>query len=137
MTDAVHAMRLAGGLIAAPGADLVVAEWADPGGGLDPPRFIAPLHVHHADDEAWYVLEGTLRVRLGDRDFDVPAGGAVLAARGTPHTYWNPRPEPARYVLAMTARIRALIAALHGTRDEPIEATFRAYESEFLGWPSR
>jgi hypothetical protein len=52
MTDAAHATRLAGGLIAAPGADLVVAEWADPRGGFDPPRFIAPLHVHHADDEA-------------------------------------------------------------------------------------
>jgi hypothetical protein len=22
-----------------------------------PPRLIAPLHVHHRDDEAWYVLE--------------------------------------------------------------------------------
>ena len=26
------------------------------------PRFIAPLHVHPRDDEAWYVLEGNLRV---------------------------------------------------------------------------
>jgi len=39
---------------------LVLVEWRDPGGGTDPPRYIAPLHVHHEDDEAWYVLEGTL-----------------------------------------------------------------------------
>jgi mannose-6-phosphate isomerase-like protein (cupin superfamily) len=136
MTDAAHATRLAGGLIAAPGADLVVAEWADPGGEFDPPRFIAPLHVHHADDEAWYVLAGALRVRLGSTDYDVPAGGAILAPRGTPHTYWNPNAEPARYVLVMTPRIRALIDSLHGGSERSIEHVFRAHESEFLGWPS-
>jgi hypothetical protein len=34
------------------------------------------LHVHHADDEAWYVLEGMLRFRIGD-------GSQVLAGEGT------------------------------------------------------
>ena len=46
---------------------------------------------------------GALRFRLGDETVEAPAGGAVLAPRGTAHTYWNPRPEPARYLLVMTA----------------------------------
>jgi mannose-6-phosphate isomerase-like protein (cupin superfamily) len=136
--DELFAARLAGSLIASSAASLVLAEWADPGGGHDPPRFIAPLHVHHDDDEAWYVLEGALRVRLGDRDVDVPAGGAVLAPRGTPHTYWNPDPAPTCYVLVMTPRIRALIDALHALpkRDEQtVSATFAQYRSSYLGWP--
>ena len=136
--DELFAAQLAGSLIASSAASLVLAEWKDPGGGHDPPRFIAPLHVHHADDEAWYVLEGALRVRLGDRDVDVPAGGAVLAPRGTPHTYWNPQPGPTRYVLVMTPRIRALIDALHTlpNRDEQtVSATFAEHRSEYLGWP--
>src|SRR4051812_40890000 len=28
----------------------------------------ATLHVHHADDEAWYVLGGTLHFRFADRE---------------------------------------------------------------------
>ena len=43
--------------------------------------------------------------RLGDEEVEAPAGGAVMATRGTVHTYWNPRPEPARYVLFMPRRI--------------------------------
>ena len=96
--SAVFAARLAGGLIGPPSTSLVIAEWADPGGGYDPPRYIAPLHVHQEDDEAWYVLAGALRVRLGDRDVDVPAGGAVIAPRGTPHTFRNAGDDVGRIV---------------------------------------
>ncbi|HEY7259591.1 MAG TPA: cupin domain-containing protein [Gaiellales bacterium] len=131
------AAALAGRLIAAPSASIVLAEWADPGGG-DPPRYIAPLHVHHEDDEAWYVVEGALVVRSGDTDLQVPAGGAAIVPRGTPHTYWNPLPRPTRYVLVMTPRIRALIDALHALDErtsESVAAVFGAHRSEYLGWP--
>lgn len=137
-SNRLSAARLAGGLLASPSASIVVAEWTDPGGGHDVPRYIAPLHVHHEDDEAWYVLEGALTVRLDGRDVEVAAGGAVLAPRGTPHTYWNPRPEPARYLLVMTPRISALIDALHagGASDaETVAATFAEHRGEYLGWP--
>jgi quercetin dioxygenase-like cupin family protein len=46
-----------------------------------------PLHVHHRDDEAFYVLEGELRLFLGDREIAVAAGQAALAPRGVAHTY--------------------------------------------------
>jgi mannose-6-phosphate isomerase-like protein (cupin superfamily) len=135
--DEPSAAALAGRLIASPGAAIVLAEWADPGGG-DPPRYISPLHVHHEDDEAWYVLEGALVVRSGDTDIEVPAGGAAIVPRGTPHTYWNPQAGPTRYLLVMTPRIRALIDALHALDDrtpETVAAVFTAHRSEFLGWP--
>jgi mannose-6-phosphate isomerase-like protein (cupin superfamily) len=55
---------LAHGQLGGPDSDFVIVEWSDAGdSGYD---WIAPLHVHHADDEAWYVLEGTMRFRLGD-----------------------------------------------------------------------
>jgi mannose-6-phosphate isomerase-like protein (cupin superfamily) len=134
----LFAAPLTGGGIASSKASIVVVEWIDEGGGADPPRYIAPLHVHHDDDEAWYVLEGALRVRLDGDDVDVPAGGAVLCPRGTPHTYWNPYPEPTRYLLIMTPRIQRLIEALHAgaDADQPaIENIFRHHHSEYLGWP--
>ena len=63
------------------------------------------------------MLEGTLRVRVGDDQVEVPAGGAVIAPAGTAHTFWNPGPEPARYVLVMGVRTYALIQALHASDD--------------------
>jgi mannose-6-phosphate isomerase-like protein (cupin superfamily) len=133
----VLAASLAGNVLAADGAELALAEWRDPGGATDPPRYIAPLHIHHADDEAWYVLEGALRFRLDDEEVEAQAGGAVIAARGVAHTYWNPRPEPARYLLVMTARIAALIDALHAPGEtRGMDAVFRAYESTLIGWPN-
>ena len=123
--DEAFTADLAGRLIAAPAAQVVVAQWTDPGGGGDPPRYIAPLHVHRMDDEAWYVVE-------------VPVGGAVIVPRGTPHTFWNPQPGPTRYVLVMTPRIRSLIDALHalgGPTPETVAAVFEEHESEYLGWP--
>lgn len=39
--------------------------------------------MHHEDDEAWYVLEGTLRFRLGEETLEVGAGGSVMAPKGT------------------------------------------------------
>jgi mannose-6-phosphate isomerase-like protein (cupin superfamily) len=133
-----RAAPLAAGVLAPPAAELVLAEWTDPGGGTDPPRYIAPLHVHHHDDEAWYVLEGALCIRAGDETVEAPAGSAVIVPCGTPHTYWNPRREPARYVLVMTAAIRALIDAIHALDDrspDSLDAVFRAHDSEVLGWP--
>jgi uncharacterized cupin superfamily protein len=132
----VLATSLAGGVLAVDGASLVLAEWRDPGGPTDPPRYIAPLHVHHSDDEAWYVLEGALRFRIDIEELEAPAGSAVIAPRGTAHTYWNPRPEPARYLLMMTTTIAALIDALHapGARDD-MAAVFRAHDSTLIGWP--
>jgi mannose-6-phosphate isomerase-like protein (cupin superfamily) len=133
MTDDRLAAPLAGSALRSAG--LVLVEWRDPGGGHDPPRYIAPLHVHHSDDEAWYVLEGTLRFRLGEDEVEAPAGGAALAPRGTPHTYWNPRPEPARYLLAMTPRIHALIEAIHAPGAGDMAEVFRAHDSTLIGWP--
>jgi len=134
MPDDRVAVPLAGGRLAPASASLVAVEWRDPGGGSDPPRYIAPLHVHHSDDEAWYVLEGTLRFRLGDEEVEAPAGGAAMAPHGTVHTYWNPRTEPARYVLFMTRRIADLIDALHAGGGDPADI-FRAHDSTLLGWP--
>ncbi len=119
-----------------PEGDFVVAEWTDPGGPPEPPRFIAPLHVHHRDDEAWYVLEGSLRFRLGDREVEASAGSAVFGPRGVRHTFWNPGPGPARYLLIMTSNTMRMIEDLHSLPRHTLEAdraVFRKYDCELLG----
>jgi mannose-6-phosphate isomerase-like protein (cupin superfamily) len=115
------------------GAGLVLVEWTAPPAPPGPPQYIAPLHVHHEDDEAWYVLEGALGFRLGDEVIEAHPGAAVLAPRGTPHTYWNAAASETRYVLVLTPRLRRLIDALHAEHGD-MDAVFRAHASESLGW---
>src|SRR3954454_19636324 len=118
-------------------SDLVLAEWTDPGAPPGPSQYMTPLHVHHTDDEGWYVLEGTIRFRIRDTEVEAHAGGAVLVPRGTPHTWWNPSPEPARYLLIMTATIHRLVDAVHASPSDDrdaIAALFTDHYSEVLEW---
>lgn len=129
------AAPLAGQSIGSTSDAFVVAEWRDAGGYTGPPRLIAPRHLHNRDDEAWYVLEGTLRVALGGDEVEARAGCGVFVPRGTPHTYWNPGPEPVRYLLVMTSNIFRLIREIHSMPDRSIpllQAVFRKYDSELL-----
>jgi mannose-6-phosphate isomerase-like protein (cupin superfamily) len=108
----------------------VIADWADP--GTHPGRPIAGLHLHRSDDEAWIVLEGRLGFRVGEQEREVAAGESLLVQRGTPHSYWNPVAEPARYLLVMTPRIRHLIEALHAGERTDFARIFEEHDSELL-----
>ena len=114
------------------GEDFVLAEWRDRGESSEE-QPIAPLHVHHEDDEAWYVLEGRLGLRRGEGTVVASAGAAVLVPRGTPHTFWNAGPGEVRYLIVMTPRIAALIDALHdpGASDD-LPALFERHGSQLL-----
>jgi len=135
MNSSIIASQLAGKTLGTGKDSFVIAEWRDAGGPPGPPRLIAPLHLHHNDDEAWYVLEGTLCVRVGDKDVEAKAGSAVFVPRGTPHTYWNAGPGLLRYLLVMTPRIFELIQEIHAMRERTpvaLQAVFRKYDSELL-----
>jgi len=136
MNSPIVAPALAGSVLGQVGSDFVIAEWRDAGGPPGPPRWIAPLHLHRKDDEAWYVLEGTLCVRVGNEVVEARAGAAVFVPRGTPHTYWNPEPGLVRYLLVMTSNIYSLIQDIHAmTERSPaaLRAVFEKHESELLG----
>jgi mannose-6-phosphate isomerase-like protein (cupin superfamily) len=137
MNSPTIAQLLAGRTIGSAENAFVIAEWRAPGAppGASPPLWIAPLHLHHNDDEAWYVLEGRLCVKVGDDTVQAAAGAAVLVPKGTPHTYWNPDPAPVRYLLIMPPRIHQLIQAIHATQDRSADimrALFKSYDSELL-----
>ena len=126
---------LAGQAIGITSNDFVIAEWRDAGRLPGPPRYIAPLHLHRQDDEAWYVLEGKLCVRVGQDDVEASAGSCVLVPKGTPHTYWNPDQAPVRYLLIMTVNIYRLIQEIHAMTERTpatLKAVFGKYDSELL-----
>src|SRR3712207_6769074 len=46
-----------------------------------------PLHIHHREDEAWYVLDGAMTFYVGDDVLEASTGSFVFAPRGIPHTF--------------------------------------------------
>jgi mannose-6-phosphate isomerase-like protein (cupin superfamily) len=135
MDTPIIASPLAGNIVGSVGQDFVIAEWKDAGGPPGPPRWIAPLHVHRSDDEAWYVLEGKLHVRVGEEVLEASAGSAVFVSRRTVHTYWNAGPGPVRYLLVMTSNIYSLIQEIHSMNDRSpstLRVVFQKHDSELL-----
>ena len=61
---------------------VIEAELAPRSGGT-------PLHVNTLEGENYYVTEGTLTFRLGERDVEAPAGTFVHIPKGLVHTHWN------------------------------------------------
>lgn len=61
-----------------------------------------PLHTHEREDEAWYVLEGTLRFKLGDAVREAPAGSFVFVPRGVPHCFQAVGDGAARILVLFT-----------------------------------
>ena len=58
----------------------------------------SPLHVHHREDEWFYVTEGTLTFWVGGKVIEAPAGSFVYGPRDIPHTFLVTSPE-ARFLL--------------------------------------
>jgi mannose-6-phosphate isomerase-like protein (cupin superfamily) len=58
-----------------------------------------PLHIHHLEDEIFWILEGHLTFRCGDETFPAAPGAYVHLPRGVPHTYVVEGDSNARYLL--------------------------------------
>ncbi len=113
--------------IDASGAVIEMREWSHG------PNEGPPLHVHNSDDEAWHVLEGTLRFHFAGGVVDARAGETVFVPTGVAHTFGNPGPEPVRYIVISTPRVFELIRALHEDEgsQEP-SAIYRRFDSELV-----
>lgn len=67
-----------------------------------PAGFAPPPHIHHAEDEAFYLLEGRLEVTCGESSWSLEPGGFAFLPKGTPHRFVVSESGPAR-MLQVTA----------------------------------
>lgn len=67
-----------------------------------PPGASPPLHVHHREDETFWVLEGEVSVRCGEDTFRLGAGDFAFLPRGVAHTFVVEGEAPARFVNVIT-----------------------------------
>jgi quercetin dioxygenase-like cupin family protein len=61
-----------------------------------------PPHLHTRIDHIFYVLEGTLRVRIEQSDHLLAAGSCAFIPAGTPHTYATTEAASARFLTVDT-----------------------------------
>ncbi len=61
-----------------------------------------PPHIHHREDETFYVLEGEFSFLHGDIKFTATAGSFVYIPRGTLHTFKNIGTSQGRFLVIIT-----------------------------------
>lgn len=82
--------------------------WKVTGGDLDlaemslAPGVKVPEHIHHRHNEAFYVLAGTLRFKVGSDLAEGGAGTVVFVPQGTRHMWANTGTEPVRVLVIFT-----------------------------------
>ena len=54
---------------------------------LAPEGFASPLHVHHFEDEAFYILEGEMTFYVGDQTIKAKPGSFLFGPKEVPHAF--------------------------------------------------
>ena len=66
-----------------------------------PPGQGSPLHVHTREAEAWYLLQGAMTYRAGERLIRMSVGDFIYLPREVPHAFRTTGTVPVRF-LALT-----------------------------------
>ena len=117
------------------GGDLYIIEHTDEEKG-GPPR-----HVHHAQDEWFYVLEGSYRIHIGEDRFDLGPGDSILAPREVPHVWAHVSEGEGRLLIAFqpAGQMESFLDALAGMGSAPapeaMAALFASHGMTMLGPP--
>lgn len=65
------------------------------------PNAQAPLHVHHREDEGFWILDGSVTIVVGDTTVECGPGDFAFGPRGIPHRY-TVGPDGCRMLFVMT-----------------------------------
>lgn len=76
-----------------------------------PPQAGSPPHVHHREDETFYVIAGVFEFYVSGQTIRAEKGSVVLAPRNIPHFFKNVSEEPGKLIiLAQPAGIEKFFA---------------------------
>jgi quercetin dioxygenase-like cupin family protein len=91
-----------------------------------------PLHVHRNEDEIWYALAGSFRIKLDGEVRDAPPGTFAFIPRGVKHTWQSVGDEPGRLlvILAPAGLDRFFQRFAEATGYTSAEEAFRGLGSE-------
>mgnify|MGYP003877294791 CR=1 FL=1 len=104
-------------------------------------------HLHHEQDELFYVLEGEFLFEIGSGRFRLKTGDCVLGPRGVPHAYLFLGNETGRLLIsyAPAGKMEAYFEQFTGVRRPPPDtpqaaearkaASYADYGMKYLGPP--
>ncbi len=77
------------------GAFVLFEAYVPPGNG-------SPPHVHHREDEMFYVIEGEFEFTVAGESKRLGAGDFLLGRRGVPHNFKNVGQTPGMMLITVT-----------------------------------
>jgi quercetin dioxygenase-like cupin family protein len=84
------------------------------------PGSAAPLHIHHGEAEAFYVLDGEIELTCGQQMVTAAAGDFVYTPKDVPHKYTVVGERPARVLLLFSrSGFEQFFLDAGGPLDEP------------------
>ncbi|MGV8953862.1 MAG: cupin domain-containing protein [Cypionkella sp.] len=96
-----------------------------------------PLHLHHEQDELFFVQEGEFRFQIGADNFELGPGDFIFGPRRVPHAFVN-LSENGRLLIAFqpAGTMEAFFSAgLRDPRSEEFIALSREHGMEVVGPP--
>ena len=113
---------------------MVIENTNDSKGG--PPR-----HLHHEQEEWFYVVEGEYVAEVGDERHRLGPGDSVFAPRGTPHVWARVGEGTGRMLVAFrpAGEMEAFFDAMSQVKGPPsreeLQGLFRSHGMEVAGPP--
>lgn len=79
-----------------------------------------PLHVHHSQDETFYVLAGSYKFQVGDDKYDLTTGDSIFLPRSVPHA-WTQVSEKGKMIVTFqpAGKIENFFVTLAALNHEP------------------
>ncbi|MGW7811141.1 cupin domain-containing protein [Staphylococcus xylosus] len=100
---------------------------------IEPPNLGPPLHIHHDDDESFYVLKGDFCFYIGDQIINASTGDYVFAPKGVPHRFLAGSEESELIVRSTPANFDALVKEVGvPVRKDAEVPQLKEYSSEYI-----
>lgn len=97
------------------GGRLAVLEHAGPRG------YNSPVHLHKADEETFFILDGSVRVEVGERAFSAGPGTVAFLPRQLPHAFVVTSPQARFLTLHTPSGFDEFTLAAGAPADPPFE----------------
>jgi len=66
---------------------------------VTPPNMGPPPHVHHREEETFYIVEGSFVFHIADRRIMAGQGSVLVAPKGVPHRFVNVGETPGKLLI--------------------------------------
>jgi quercetin dioxygenase-like cupin family protein len=91
-----------------------------------------PMHVHHNEDEWYYLLDGTVSFHVGTETYTGQPGSLVFLPRAIPHTFTIQTPTARMLLLNAPGGFERIFELAPTTPDEAVAALAR-YDVQVVG----